>query len=476
MKFGTLKNFIGGQSTAATQPRLIPSVYPATLKTIYELEAADQALVNEAVAKAKAAQKQWKKLKGADRGKILYKVAALLDKYKDALAKLEVWDTGKPISETTAVDIPSAAEALEYFAGLAASITGDYYQLADDFAYTRREPLGVVAGIGAWNYPLQIACWKAAPALAAGNAMLYKPSEKTSLTSLRLAEIFKEAGLPDGIFNVILGDGETGKAMVSHPGIAKVSLTGSVPTGKAILALGADTIKHTTLELGGKSPLIIFEDADLDKAVQAALDANFFTQGEICSNGTRVFVQESVLEAFSQKLVARTKQLKIGDPFDPETEVGALIDGKHLQRVLGYIESGKAAGAHVLTGGNQLGEAGNFIEPTIFTACEDDMKIVQEEIFGPVLSLLSFKTEEEVITRANNTEYGLAAGVFTKDLQRGHRVIGELEAGTCWINTYNLTPLEIPFGGYKQSGLGRENSVHALNHYTQLKTVYVSMD
>lgn len=475
MKFGTLSSWVNGAYVPQKDSKALTSVYPATLQHIYQLEIANTDTIEQAVASAKIAQKAWQKLKGAERGKILYKAAQLLTDHKQELAELEVWDTGKPIAETVPVDVPSAVEALEYFAGLAASITGEHYQLGNDFAYTRREPLGVVAGIGAWNYPLQIACWKAAPALAAGNAMIFKPSERTSLTALRLAELFVEAGLPKGLFNVVLGDGSVGKQLVKHKGIAKVSLTGSVNTGKSILAMGADTLKHTTLELGGKSPLIVFEDADLDKAIQATMDANFFTQGEICSNGTRVFVHESIYAEFSERLIAATQKLKIGDPFDETTDVGSLIDERHLQLVQGFVERAKQAGAKLLIGGERHGTEGAFMQPTIFTNCTDDMEFVQEEIFGPVLSLLSFKTEEEVIARANDTDYGLAAGVFTNDLKRGHRVVGELEAGICWLNTYNLTPLEIPFGGYKHSGLGRENSAWALHYYTQLKTVYVSM-
>lgn len=475
MKFGRLSSWVNGAYVPQKDSETITSVYPATLQDIYALEIANKQTVEFAVSTAKQAQKAWQKLKGAERGKILYKAAQLLTDHKQELAELEVWDTGKPIAETVPVDVPSAVEALEYFAGLSASITGEHYQLGDDFAYTRREPLGVVAGIGAWNYPLQIACWKAAPALAAGNAMIFKPSERTSLTALRLAELFVEAGLPKGLFNVVLGDGSVGKQLVQHRGIAKVSLTGSVNTGKSILAMGAETLKHTTLELGGKSPLIVFEDADLDKAIQATMDANFFTQGEICSNGTRVFVEESIYNEFSERLVKATQKLKIGDPFDMDTEVGSLIDERHLKIVQGFVERGKQAGAKVLVGGERYGTEGAFMQPTIFTECSDDMELVQEEIFGPVMSLLSFKTEEEVIARANDTDYGLAAGVFTSDLTRGHRMAGELEAGICWLNTYNLTPLEIPFGGYKHSGLGRENSAWALHYYTQLKTVYVSM-
>jgi betaine-aldehyde dehydrogenase len=342
-------------------------------------------------------------------------------------------------------------------------------------AYTRREPLGVVAGIGAWNYPLQIACWKSAPALAAGNAMIFKPSELTPLTALELARIYQQAGLPDGVFNVVLGDSRTGRLLVEHPAIKKISLTGSVPTGQAVMAAACAQLKHVTLELGGKSPLIIFADADLSRAVQSAILANFYTQGEVCSNGTRIFVQRSVKSEFTEAFVAATKKLLIGDPLDQQTDVGSLISPAHAKRVLGYIEAGRSAGAKLVCGGKKFGEIGNFVEPTIFDECTDEMTIIREEIFGPVASLLVFDSEAEVVQRANATNYGLAAGVFTRDLDRAHRVVAQLEAGICWINSYNITPIEIPFGGYKHSGIGRENSPWAIQHYTQLKTVYVAM-
>ncbi len=403
----------------------------------------------------------------------------LLRKYNEDLARLEVMDTGKPWQEAVAVDVLSGADAIEYYAGLAASVHGETFQLANSWIYTRREPLGVCVGIGAWNYPIQIACWKSGPALACGNSMVFKPASLTPLTALRLAEIYSEAGLPDGVFNVVTGDRRTGEALVAHPGVAKVSLTGSVETGKVIMAEAAATLKNVTLELGGKSPLIIFEDAQLDNAVSAALMANFYTQGEICSNGTRVFVHEDVHDEFVERLVTRTAKMKIGDPMDPDTHVGALISAEHMEKVLGYIEAGREAGAKILIGGGRPSDpalqSGYFVEPTVFDGCTDDMQIVREEIFGPVMSVLTFRGEEEVIERANDTDYGLAAGVFTNDIQRAHRVVARLEAGTTWINNYNVTPIEMPFGGYKQSGIGRENSLTTINHYTQVKSVYVEM-
>jgi betaine-aldehyde dehydrogenase len=416
---------------------------------------------------------------GAQRGRVLMNAVKLLRERNREIAEIEVMDTGKPIAEAVAVDVLSGADAIEYFAGVAASLHGDHYDLGTAFAYTRREPLGVCAGIGAWNYPVQIACWKSGPALACGNAMVFKPAELTPLTALKLAEIYTEAGVPAGVFNVVQGPASTGQAMTRHPGIAKVSLTGEVGTGKRVMADAAETLKHVTLELGGKSPLIIFADADLDNAVSAALMANFYTQGEICSNGTRVYVEETVRDSFLEKLLARVKGMRIGDPMDPETHVGALISREHMEKVLGYIELGKREGAKLLCGGGRPNDPklaeGFFVEPTVFDACSEAMRIVKEEIFGPVMSVLTFRGEDEVIARANGTPYGLAAGVFTRDLQRGHRVIARLEAGTCWINNYNITPIEMPFGGYKQSGIGRENSLAAIEHYTQLKSVYVEM-
>ena len=309
--------------------------------------------------------------------------------------------------------------------------------------------------------------------------MVFKPAELTPLTAPRVAEIYTEAGVPPGVFNVVQGDGRVGAMLTAHPDIAKVSLTGEVGTGKKVMAAAAESLKHVTLELGGKSPLIVFADADLHNAVSAALMANFYTQGEVCSNGTRVFVEESIHNTFIDRLIARTEKMVIGDPMNPATHVGALISEDHMNKVLGYIEQGRTAGARLLTGGSRHTANGcadgYFVEPTVFTQCSDDMTIVQEEIFGPVMSVLTFREEDEVIARANDTAFGLSAGVFTRDIQRGHRVVARLQAGTCWINNYNITPVEVPFGGYKQSGIGRENSAAAIEHYTQLKSVYVEL-
>lgn len=456
------------------------TINPATGEVLAEIAVCGQAEVDAAVAGAKRGQAEWSAMTGAERGRVLRRVADGLRGRNDALARLETQDTGKPISETSAVDVVSGAECMEYFAGLAAGIAGEHVDLGPlAFGYTRREPLGVVAGIGAWNYPVQIACWKAAPALAAGNAMIFKPAELTPLTAVVLAEIMREAGLPDGVFTVVQGFAETGRLLSRHPGIRKISLTGEVGTGRKVMADAAGTLKQVTLELGGKSPLIVFEDADLDDAVSGALLANFYSAGEVCSNGTRVFVHRSVKTGFVERLVARTRRMVVGDPLDPATQVGALISEQHMGKVLGYIEAGKREGARVLAGGFRVTAGaladGFFVAPTVFDGCTDAMRIVREEIFGPVMTVLAFDDEDEVVERANATDFGLAAGVFTRDLARAHRVIARLQAGTCWINTYNITPVELPFGGVKQSGLGRENSRAALDAHTQLKSVYVNL-
>jgi betaine-aldehyde dehydrogenase len=455
-------------------------VNPATGELLAQLPSDGPAQIDAAVERAQQAQRRWAALSGAERGRILQRAARLLRERNDELAELETRNTGKPIQETRAVDVLSGAECLEYYAGLAAGIAGEHLDLgAGAFGYTRREPLGVVAGIGAWNYPLQIACWKSAPALACGNAMIFKPAELTPLTAIKLQEVYAAAGLPEGLFQVVQGQAETGRLLTRHPRIRKVSLTGEVGTGRAVMADAAASLKQVTLELGGKSPLIVFGDAKIENAVAGALLGNFYSAGEVCSNGTRVFVHQSVHGEFIARLCARTAALRIGDPLDPATQVGSLISAEHMHKVLGFIARGREQGARLLSGGARVtgGDLvnGHFVAPTVFDECHDDMDIVRQEIFGPVMSVLQFQDEDEVIARANATEFGLSAGVFTADLTRAHRVIAQLQAGTCWINHYNITPVELPFGGVKLSGLGRENGRAAIEHYTQLKSVYVAL-
>jgi betaine-aldehyde dehydrogenase len=473
----TVQSWIDGRAHPATSGETFPTTNPATGDVLATVEQASDADVDRAVESARQGFDTWAGMTGTQRSRVLMEAVRLLRARNDELAALEVADTGKPIREAIAVDVASGADCIEYFAGVAPTLRGDHIDLGGAFAYTRREPLGVCAGIGAWNYPLQIACWKSAPALACGNAMVFKPAELTPLTAARLGAIYTEAGLPDGVFNVVQGDARVGQALCAHAGVAKVSLTGEVGTGRAVMAQAASTLKHVTLELGGKSPIVVFDDADLDSAASAILLANFYTQGEICSNGTRVFVHERVHDALVDRLLARTATLRVGDPTDPDTHVGALISPEHTAKVLAYVERGVAEGATLRCGGGRPADAslarGCFVEPAIFTGCTDDMTIVREEIFGPVMSVLTFTDEVDVLRRANATDFGLAAGVFTQDLARAHRMAAALQAGIVWINTYNLTPIEVPFGGVKQSGLGRENSLAAIDHYTQLKTVYV---
>ena len=486
-----LTAFVEGRLKELTPPGGRPLRAPRTASSFRVLNPATGALLAEipvdgalqveaAVVRAQAAQKKWAALTGAERGRILQRAARMLRERNEELAHLETLNTGKPIQETRAVDVLSGAECLEYYAGIAAGIAGEHLNLGPQaFGYTRREPLGVVAGIGAWNYPLQIACWKSAPALACGNAMIFKPAELTPLTAIKLEEIYAAAGVPPGVFQVVQGLADTGRLLTRHPQIRKVSLTGEVGTGKAVMADAAATLKQVTLELGGKSPLIVFGDAKLENAVAGALLGNFYSAGEVCSNGTRVFVHRSLRAAFIERLRQRSEAMKIGDPLDPATQVGALISAEHMDKVLGFIARGRAQGARLVTGGSRVtsGELarGFFVAPTVFDGCRDDMDIVRQEIFGPVMSVLEFEDEDEVVARANATEFGLSAAVFTNDLARAHRVIANLEAGTCWINHYNITPVELPFGGVKMSGLGRENGRAAIEHYTQLKSVYVAL-
>ena len=474
----TVTSFVDGKPLTGGGDRF-ETINPATgkaLASVYDAVAVD---VEAAVAAAQRGFEVWSAMTGTERGRILYRAAQLLRSRNEELAALEVQDCGKPLQEALVVDVHSGADCIEYFAGAAATLAGAQYPLKNAFAYTRREPLGVCVGIGAWNYPLQIACWKSAPALAAGNAMIFKPSELTPVTALKLAEIYLEAGVPSGVFNVLQGRGTTGALLAAHPGVAKVSVTGSVPTGKKVMQTAAGTLKRVTMELGGKSPLIIFDDADMEQAVAAAMMGNFYTQGEVCTNCTRVFVQRGLVDRFLARLHERTALLRVGDPMDTFTEVGALISTAHTDKVLDYIASGVAEGATLSYGGKRVDVPGlpdgNFVAPTIFSNCRDDMRIVREEIFGPVLSMLVFDDEAEVISRANASRFGLAAGVFTRDIARGHRVAARLKAGICWINNYNVTPIEMPFGGAGESGIGHENSMVAMDHYTQLKTVYVEL-
>lgn len=471
----TASHFINGQYVEDTAGDVIECVYPATGEVVAKLHSATPKIVDQAITAAQVAQKEWAKLSGTERGRVLKRAADIMRERNHALSELETYDTGKPMQETLYVDATSGADALEYFGGLAGSLTGEHIPLGEDWVYTKRIPLGVCVGIGAWNYPTQIACWKGAPALACGNSMIFKPSETTPLCALKVAEIMMEAGAPAGLYNVVQGYGDVGGALVTDERVDKVSLTGSVATGKKVYAAAAAGMKHVTMELGGKSPLIVFDDASLEDAIGGAMLGNFYSTGQVCSNGTRVFVQKGIKDAFLKRLKERTEAIKLGDPLDEETQFGPMVSRNQRDLVMGFVEKGKVEGATLITGGNAIDGDGFYIEPTVFADVTDDMTIAREEIFGPVMSVFEFETEEEVIARANDTDLGLAGGVFTNDIKRAHRVIDQMDAGTCYINTYNDAPVEAPFGGVKGSGVGRENSKAAIEHYSQLKTVYVKM-
>ncbi|MBL6782689.1 MAG: betaine-aldehyde dehydrogenase [Alphaproteobacteria bacterium] len=474
-----IKNHIAG-SLVDGDGSYIDKYYPATGEVIAKVSCASTEMLDEAVAKASEAQKLWAAQSIQERGQIMIRAAHALRDANDELSRLEVQDVGKVYAEAVSGDVPSGPDALEYFGAAIMTYTGVQHQWPGAIGYSRRVPLGVCAGIGAWNYPAQIALWKSAPALAMGNAFILKPSEMTPLVSMRIAAIMEDAGLPKGLMNIIHGDYRMGQAICAHPGIAKVSLTGGVDTGRIIMKQSADTLKRVTLELGGKAPFIICADADLDKAVELAMAANFYTAGEVCSNATRVFVHRSIANELIARMVEKTAALKVGDPMAEDVDIGALISEEHLGKVMGMIAKGLEEGAKCAVGGQRVRpqgfENGYFVEPTILTECQDDMTVVRDEIFGPVMSVLVFDDEDEVIRRANATPYGLGAGLVTRDLARAHRMADRLDAGNVWVNTYNLIPPDLPFGGVKGSGFGRESSLFALEGYSDVKATYIALD
>ena len=473
--------YIHGAYVESNSGEFFETINPATGEVIEQIGQASLKDVEGAIESAERGFAVWSSMTAVERSRILLKAVSILRERNDELAALEVLDTGKPLQEANCVDIHSGADVIEYYAGLVPALQGTQQDLdVNTFFLSKREPLGICAGIGAWNYPIQIACWKSAPCLAAGNSMVFKPSEETPLSVLKLAEIYTEAGMPPGVFNVVQGDYRVGQFLSRHPRIAKISFTGESETGKKVMADASGSLKEVTLELGGKSPLLIFNDADLDNAISGALLANFYTQGEICTNGTRVFVQADIYEEFLNKACERSKTIKIGDPMNLETQMGALISAEHLDKVMGYIDKAKSSGARLICGGSRHNSKetrdGYFVKPTIFADCEDESPCVTDEIFGPVMSVLSFENETEVIERANDTRFGLAAGVFTQDINRAHRVINQLKAGICWINSWGDSPAEMPVGGYKESGIGRENGPETLKSYTQIKSIFVRLD
>ena len=477
------KLFIGGRWSDARSGRTFETTNPATGETLARVAEADETDVETAVSAARRAfdEGPWPKMGAAERGRLLWRIADLLMQHADEVARIETLDNGKPIFESRQVDIPLVAEIFQYYAGWATKLTGETIPARPGaFTYTLREPVGVVAAIVPWNFPLLLAAWKMAPALTAGNTVILKPSSNTPLSALRFADLAREAGLPDGVLNVITGKGSTvGMGLVRHPGVDKIAFTGETRTGIEIMRSGAETLKKITLELGGKSPNIVFADADLEAAVKGATLGIFYGKGEVCAAGSRLFVERKVHDEFMDKLVTRTRKMVPGDPLDPKTRFGAIVSKAQMEKVLGYIESGKAEGARLVAGGEkaQVGSLkGNFLQPTVFDAVKPEMRIAREEIFGPVLATLEFSDPEEAIAQANLSPYGLAAGVWTRDIAKAHRAARALKAGTIWVNTYNRYDPSLPFGGYKLSGYGRELGSAALEHYTQVKSVWVDLE
>ena len=465
--------------------RVFKSIDPSTAQPLADIHAATHSDIDAAVRSAQQAFPSWSATPPIARSRILLRAVHILREQNDELAEIETRDTGKPFSETSTVDIVTGADVLEYFANLvgAGGLNGETTQLRQDaWVYTKKEPLGVCAGIGAWNYPIQIALWKSAPCLAAGNSMVYKPSEITPLHGQMLAEIYTEAGLPPGVFNVVNGDGDVGAYLTSHEGIAKVSFTGQVSTGKKVASSAAAGMKYTTMELGGKSPLLILPDADVEQAVDGAMMANFFSTGQVCTNGTRVFIPKAMNESFQKKLLEKMVHIRPGNLMDMATNFGPLVSKIHYDKVVGYIKHGvEVDKATLLYGGPDKPKAiegmenGFWIRPTVFTNCTDSMKIVQDEIFGPVMMVLTYEDVEEAIQRANATPLGLAAGVFTRDLNVAHKVVAQLEAGITWVNTWGESPAEMSVGGWKQSGLGVENGKRGLESWVRNKSTLVDM-
>ena len=472
---------IGGQWVDGSKK--FDTVNPATGEVLTEIAEASRDDVDRAVQAARRAFDDrggaWRKMSASERGKLIWRLADLVEKNIEELAELETLDNGKPIFESRYVDMPMVIDVLRYYAGWATKIQGETVNTFETaFTYTLREPVGVVGLIIPWNFPLLLASWKLGPALACGCTIVLKPAEQTPLTTLRFGELAVEAGLPAGVLNIVTGGPETGKAIVSHAEIDKIAFTGSTAVGKEIMRSAADTLKRVTLELGGKSPNIVFADSDIDNAVKGAINGIFYGKGEVCNAGSRLFVENKVRDEFLEKLVGRAKKMQPADPLDPKTRLGAIVSQEQMQTVLSYVEAGKKEGAKLIAGGNRVsvdGGKGFFLEPTIFGDVTNEMKIAQEEIFGPVLATLSFDDVDQVIDLANRSQYGLAAAVWTRDIKKAHSVSQQLKAGTVWINTYGLMDAALPFGGYKSSGFGRELGKHAIEHYTEVKTVWLNM-
>src|SRR5437762_2263577 len=475
--------FIDGQFVDAESGKTFKTPNPSTGETFAEVAEADKADIDKAVAAArKAMTGKWSKMSARDRGRLLYKLSQLIERDAAQLAELETRDNGKPIKESTYIDLPGVVENFEYFAGWPTKIEGETIPVPGQmFNYTLREPVGVCGQIIPWNFPLLMAAWKLAPALAAGNTVVLKPAEQTPVTALELAKLIQEAGFPEGVVNVVPGYGETaGAALAAHKGIDKIAFTGSTEVGKLIAKAAAENLTKVSLELGGKAPNVIFADADLDQAVAGAMMGIFYNQGQVCCAGSRLFVEESVKDNFLTKLSERAAKISVGDPMNKATQMGPQVSEEQLNRIKGYVDIARQEGVTVVAGGESprldgAFQKGYFFSPTIFSEVKNSMRVAQEEIFGPVVSVISFKDEDDLIKQANDTIYGLSAGIWTRDITRAHRFAKEIKAGVVWINTYNMMNAASPFGGYKQSGYGREMGKHALELYTQVKRVGVDL-
>jgi aldehyde dehydrogenase (NAD+) len=472
------KLLIDGQWVDATSGKTFETINPATGEVIARVAEADKADVDRAVVAARKSFESgpWSKMPAAERGRLLYKLADLIEQNKDELAALETLDNGKPISDSMNADVPLTIACYRYYAGWADKIEGKTIPISGPyFCYTRHEPVGVCGQIIPWNFPLLMQAWKLGPALACGCTVVMKPAEQTPLTALRVGELIIEAGFPAGVVNLLPGYGPTaGQAIARHKDIDKVAFTGSTEVGHLIMEAAAQSnLKRVTLELGGKSPNIVFADTDLDAAIEGAYFGLFFNQGQCCCAGSRLFVEKSIHEKFVDKMLAKAKSRKVGDPFDPTTEQGPQVSDEQFQKVMGYIESGQKAGAKMLCGGGRVGDRGYFIEPTVFDNVNDEMQIAKEEIFGPVMSIIPFQDIDDVVRRANNTTYGLAAAVWTRDITKAHAIANRVRAGTVWVNCFDVFDAAAPFGGFKQSGIGRELGEYGLANYTEVKTVTV---
>jgi phenylacetaldehyde dehydrogenase len=475
------KMLIDGKWVNAASGKTFPTYNPATGEVLARVAEGDREDIDRAVKAARKAfdSGPWSRLTSSERGRLIWKLADLLEQHLEEFATLETLDNGKPLAVARAADVPLAVDMFRYMAGWATKLEGTtipisvpYTPGAQYLAYTLREPVGVVGQIIPWNFPLLMAVWKLAPALASGCSVVLKPAEQTPLSALRLGELFGEAGFPDGVVNIVPGYGETaGAALAAHDQVDKVAFTGSTEVGKLIVHAATGNLKKVSLELGGKSPNVVFRDSDLDTAIAGSASAIFFNHGQCCCAGSRLYVERPVFDQVVEGVAAKAKKIKVGSGLEPDTSMGPLVSEEQLQRVCNYLEIGLAEGAQAVSGGKKLGDKGYFVEPTVLVNTKENMKVVQEEIFGPVVAAIPFDDVEELTPRANDTVYGLAAGIWTKDISKAHRLAAALHAGTVWINCYNIFDAALPFGGYKQSGWGREMGKEVLNLYTQTKAV-----